>query len=158
MIGAVAERGDFVRCPGLELFPLPLVPGAAAAGGELPNWLPYMTTGLLNSIDAANKIPALNVKVWLDSPPLRLAAALLDHWARLTPLGIIIFMELVLAPGGLHCRWGIRRALQVMPTRPGTLVCTPCLLVAYVFILRASQRIYFLKLSDFQEITRVHNF
>ena len=79
MIGAVAERGDFVRCPGLELFPLPLVPGAAAAGSELPNWLPYMTTGLLKSIAAANKISALNVKVWLDSPPLRLAAALLDH-------------------------------------------------------------------------------
>ena len=75
MIGTVAERGDFARCPGLELFPLPLVPEATTEGGELPNWLPYMMTGLLNSINAANKMSALNVNVWLDSRPLRLAAA-----------------------------------------------------------------------------------
>ena len=61
MIVPAAERGDFVRCPGLELFPLPLVPEAATEGCELPNWLPYMMEGLLNSIKAANKISALHV-------------------------------------------------------------------------------------------------
>ena len=45
MIGASAERGDFVRCAVPEFFPLPLMPDAGSADSGLPDWLPYAMEG-----------------------------------------------------------------------------------------------------------------